>query len=160
MRQPLKNKVIGLDRQPGDFTKDLARPVVFTNGCFDLLHRGHVDYLEQAAQLGKTLVVGVNSDESVVRLKGPQRPINSLEDRMAILAALAVVDLVIAFAEDTPEKLISKIRPEFLVKGGDWPVDQIVGAKYVQSYGGKVQSIAFRFDRSTTNLINQVKSFA
>ncbi|MDH3406270.1 MAG: adenylyltransferase/cytidyltransferase family protein, partial [Gammaproteobacteria bacterium] len=110
----------------------LARPIVFTNGCFDILHRGHVAYLEEAAALGKSLVVGVNSDASVRRLeKGQNRPVNPLDDRMAVLAALGCVSLVIPFDDDTPLALIKQVRPEHLVKGGDWPSEKIVGADVV-----------------------------
>lgn len=135
----------------------LPRPWVFTNGCFDLLHRGHVAYLEEAAALGH-LVVGVNSDASVRRLgKGADRPINTLEDRMALLAALASVSLVTSFDEDTPLSLIGAIRPDHLVKGGDWPIDRIVGAREVEAYGGRVRSIPFRFERSTSRLLEKIR---
>lgn len=136
----------------------LPRPRVFTNGCFDLLHRGHVAYLEEAAALGASLIVGVNSDASVRRLaKGEGRPINPLEDRMAVLAALACVSLVVPFEDDTPLVLINEIRPDHLVKGGDWTPDRIVGAKEVRAAGGQVHSIPFRFARSTTSLIRRIK---
>ena len=136
----------------------LPRPIVFTNGCFDILHRGHVTYLTEAAALGKSLVIGVNTDESVRRLnKAPDRPFNSLEDRMAVLAALRVVDLVVPFDEDTPLELIKKIRPDHLVKGGDWKISDIVGNEFVTEHGGKVHSIPFRFQRSTTDLINRIR---
>jgi len=136
-----------------------ARPFVFTNGCFDLIHRGHVTYLEEAAQLGRSLIVGVNSDASVKRLeKGADRPINPLADRMAVLAALACVALVVPFDEDTPLELIKRVRPDHLVKGGDWTPDKIAGADFVQSCGGHVHSIPFRFDRSTTDLIRRIRS--
>jgi rfaE bifunctional protein nucleotidyltransferase chain/domain len=138
---------------------ELARPVVFTNGCFDILHRGHVTYLEEAAALGKSLVVGVNSDASVRRLnKGQGRPVNPLDDRLAILAALGCVSLVIPFEEDTPLELIKRVRPDHLVKGGDWALDKVVGADVVNSYGGQVHSIPFRFNRSTTDLIQRIRS--
>lgn len=137
----------------------LPRPLVFTNGCFDILHRGHVAYLAEAAALGRTLVVGVNSDASVQRLnKSPDRPFNSLEDRMAVLAALASVDLVVPFDEDTPADLIDLVRPDHLVKGGDWAPDDIVGADNVRQHGGQVHSIPFKYDRSTTALIERIKS--
>lgn len=139
----------------------LARPLVFTNGCFDILHRGHVSYLEEAAALGQSLIVGVNSDASVRRLeKGSGRPINPLEDRMAILAALGCVSLVIPFDEDTPLELIKMVRPDHLVKGGDWQLDKIVGADVVKNYGGQVHSIPFRFKRSTTDLIQRIRAHA
>lgn len=137
----------------------LPRPVVFTNGCFDILHVGHVDYLDRAAALGASLVVGVNSDASVRRQgKGEDRPINPLPDRMAVLAALQAVSLVVPFEDDTPLALIQAVRPEHLVKGGDWPVDAIVGADFVRSYGGQVHSIRFRHSRSTTDLLRRVRA--
>lgn len=136
----------------------LARPVVFTNGCFDILHRGHVAYLEEAASLGKSLVIGVNSDASMRRLKkGPGRPVNPLEDRLAVLASLGCVSLVTPFDDDTPLALIKQVRPEHLVKGGDWPPDKIVGADVVNAYGGQVHSISFRHDRSTTELLERIR---
>ena len=137
---------------------NLPRPIVFTNGCFDILHRGHVTYLAEAAALGKSLVIGVNTDDSVRRLdKAPDRPFNSLGDRLAVLAALRVVDLVIPFDEDTPLELIKRVRPEHLVKGGDWKTSDIVGNEFVSSYGGKVHSIPFRFQRSTTDLVKRIR---
>lgn len=137
----------------------LSRPLVFTNGCFDVLHRGHVTYLAQARALGAALVVGVNSDASVKRLgKGDDRPLNSQADRMAVLAALQAVDLVVPFDEDTPLALILACRPDVLVKGGDWKPDAIVGAREVQGWGGTVHSIPFLHQRSTTALINKIRS--
>jgi rfaE bifunctional protein nucleotidyltransferase chain/domain len=136
----------------------LPRPLVFTNGVFDLLHRGHVTYLAQARALGSSLVVALNTDASVRRLgKGEDRPINMLEDRAAVVAALRSVDLVTWFDADTPLELILTCRPEVLVKGGDWPVDRIVGAPEVRSWGGTVHSIPFEFERSTTNLLQRVR---
>ncbi len=135
--------------------------MVFTNGCFDILHRGHVAYLEQAAQLGNSLIVGINDDASVQRLdKGGGRPINPLEDRAAVLAALASVDLVVPFGEDTPLTLIMTMQPDHLVKGGDWPTDQIVGAKQVLERGGQVHAIPIRYQRSTTDLIRRIRGDA
>lgn len=137
----------------------LQRPLVFTNGCFDILHLGHVTYLAQARALGAALVVGVNSDASVKRLgKGDDRPVNSQHDRMAVLAALESVSLVVPFEEDTPLQLILACRPDVLVKGGDWPVEKIVGAKEVLSWGGQVHSIPFIHQRSTTALLNKIRS--
>lgn len=137
----------------------LPRPLVFSNGCFDILHRGHVSYLEEAAQLGASLVIGVNSDASVRRLqKGSGRPINTLEDRMAVLAALACVSLLVAFDEDTPLMLIQAIRPDYLVKGGDWQRERIVGADFVSSYGGEVRVVPIRFRRSTSELIERLRA--
>jgi len=136
----------------------LPRPIVFTNGCFDILHRGHVTYLEEARALGASLIVGVNSDASVRRLKkGADRPVNPLDDRMAILGALESVSLVVPFDDDTPLELIKQVRPDHLVKGGDWAPDTIVGNDVVRSYGGQVHSIPFRFNRSTTNLLRRIR---
>lgn len=136
----------------------LPRPLVFTNGCFDILHRGHVAYLEEAAALGKSLVIGVNTDASVRHLdKGADRPVNPLEDRLAVLAALGCVSLVTPFEEDTPLRLIERIKPDHLVKGGDWPPDKIVGSDFVRSHGGQVHSIPFRFQRSTSDLLRRIR---
>lgn len=137
----------------------LPRPLVFTNGCFDILHRGHVTYLAQARALGASLLVAVNSDASVRRQgKGDDRPINHQQDRMAVLAALASVDLVTWFDEDTPLDLILACKPDVLVKGGDWPVQDIVGAKQVLEHGGKVHSIPFLHQRSTTATIARIRT--
>lgn len=153
-----ENKIADTTRDPDALLSALPRPIVFTNGCFDILHRGHVAYLQEAAALGKSLVVGINTDESVRRLnKAPDRPFNGLEDRMAVLAALRCVDLVIPFDEDTPLELIRKVRPDHLVKGGDWQVADIVGNEFVRQYGGQVHSIPFRFQRSTTDLIKRIR---
>ncbi len=136
----------------------LAKPVVFTNGCFDILHRGHATYLEQARNLGASLVVGVNSDNSVRRQnKGDDRPINSLEDRMSVLASLACVDAVVCFDEETPLNLIKAIMPDHLVKGGDWKVADIVGGIEVAENGGEVHSLAFKYQRSTTSLLEKIR---
>ena len=137
----------------------LQRPLIFTNGCFDVLHRGHVTYLAQARALGAALVVGVNSDASVKRLgKGDDRPLNSLADRMAVLAALQAVDMVVEFDEDTPLSLILACRPNVLVKGGDWKPENIVGAQEVQGWGGTVHSIPFLHQRSTTALLTKIRA--
>ena len=139
--------------------RQLPKPLVFTNGVFDLLHRGHVTYLAEARALGASLIVGVNSDASVKRLgKGDDRPINNEADRMAVLAALECVSLVVCFAEDTPLAAILAARPDVLVKGGDWTPDKIVGAAQVKAWGGSVQSIPFRFERSTTAILAKVRS--
>ncbi len=130
--------------------------VVFTNGCFDLLHVGHVRYLQEARRLGDLLFVGVNSDRSVKVLKGPSRPLQIEDDRAEILAALEAVDFVAIFDEETPEKLIHRVRPDVLVKGGDWAVSQIVGGSFVQSYGGEVISLSFVDGRSTTKIIEKM----
>ncbi|MFH2135937.1 MAG: D-glycero-beta-D-manno-heptose 1-phosphate adenylyltransferase [Pseudomonadota bacterium] len=137
----------------------LPRPLVFTNGCFDVLHRGHVTYLAQARALGASLIVGVNSDASVKRLgKGDDRPINNEADRMAVLAALESVSLTMLFEEDTPLNLILACKPDKLVKGGDWKPENIVGAKEVQGWGGSVHSIPFLHERSTTALLKKIRS--
>jgi D-glycero-beta-D-manno-heptose 1-phosphate adenylyltransferase len=136
----------------------LRPPLVFTNGVFDVLHRGHVTYLAQARALGASLIVGVNSDASVKRLgKGDDRPVNALPDRMAVLAALESVSLVTSFDEDTPLALILACRPDVLVKGGDWQPVNIVGALEVRGWGGSVHSIPFEHERSTTALLEQIR---
>ena len=138
---------------------ELPRPLVFTNGVFDLLHRGHVTYLAQARALGACLVVAVNSDASVKRLgKGDERPINPEQDRMAVLAALECVNLVTCFGDDTPLSLILTLRPDVLVKGGDWQPEAMVGAAEVRGWGGSVHSIPFRFERSTTATLAKVRA--
>ena len=147
---------------PGELAARVAalpRPLVFTNGCFDVLHRGHVTYLAQARALGSSLVIGVNSDASVKRQgKGDDRPINAEQDRMAVLAALESVSMVILFDEDTPLKLILACHPDVLVKGGDWKPENIVGSKEVQGWGGSVHSIPFLHQRSTTALLKKIRS--
>lgn len=136
----------------------LPRPLVFTNGCFDILHRGHVTYLGQARALGATMVVALNTDASVKRLgKGDERPINRLEDRLAVMAALGCVDLVTWFDEDTPIERILQCRPDILVKGGDWPVEKIVGYREVLAWGGQIHSIPFLHERSTTALVEKIR---
>ena len=145
--------------QLADRVGALGRPLVFTNGVFDILHRGHVTYLAEARALGASLVVALNSDASVKRLgKGDDRPVNRLEDRMAVVAALESVALVTWFDEDTPIQRILACKPDHLVKGGDWSLDQIVGAKEVTGWGGKVHSIPFRHDRSTTKLLAKIRT--
>jgi rfaE bifunctional protein nucleotidyltransferase chain/domain len=137
----------------------LARPMIFTNGVFDILHRGHASYLAQARELGASLVVGVNSDASVKMLgKGNDRPINSEMDRMALLAALASVDLVVLFSQKTPVELIKNIRPDIYVKGGDYDIDTLDETKIVQSWGGKAIAIPFMYERSTTSLLGKIRS--
>jgi rfaE bifunctional protein nucleotidyltransferase chain/domain len=138
---------------------ELPRPIVFTNGVFDILHRGHATYLAQARALGASLVVAANSDASVKRLgKGDDRPINNEADRMAVLAALESVSLVTVFTEDTPLNTILQVKPDVLVKGGDWPIEKMVGAKEVIAWGGQVHSIPFEFERSTTATLNKIRA--
>ena len=134
-----------------------GKKIVFTNGCFDILHRGHVTYLNQARDLGDLLIVGINSDESVKRLKGPERPVNMLEDRAYVLSALKSVDYVIPFEEDTPLNLINLIMPDILVKGGDYTIDRIIGAQEVLANGGKVEIIPFVPGKSTSAIIDTIK---
>jgi D-glycero-beta-D-manno-heptose 1-phosphate adenylyltransferase len=138
--------------------KSLKRPLVFTNGVFDILHRGHVTYLAQARALGASLIVAANSDASARSLgKGDDRPVNVLEDRVAVLAALEPVTLVTWFEEETPLKLIQAVKPEVLVKGGDWKPEAIVGAKEVKGWGGAVHSIPLVPGRSTTSVIDRIR---
>jgi rfaE bifunctional protein nucleotidyltransferase chain/domain len=146
---------------PGDLpsrVRALPRPLVFTNGVFDVLHRGHVTYLAESRALGASMVVALNSDDSVRRLeKGPDRPVNPLEDRLAVLAALESVSLVTWFDADTPLDVILASHPDVLVTGGDWPVERIVGGREVAGWGGSVHSIPFRFERSTTALLARIR---
>ena len=136
----------------------LPRPLVFTNGCFDILHRGHVTLLAQARTLGASMIVALNSDASVRRLgKGDDRPVNALADRLAVMAALECVSLVTWFDEDTPIERIRECRPDVLVKGGDWPVEKIVGNLEVAGWGGKTVSIPFIHQKSTTSLLEKIR---
>jgi D-beta-D-heptose 7-phosphate kinase/D-beta-D-heptose 1-phosphate adenosyltransferase len=137
-----------------------GRRIVFTNGCFDILHRGHVSYLNRAKGLGDVLVVAVNSDESVRRLKGPDRPVNSLADRLEVLAALSCVDNVVAFDEPTPERLIRIVRPEVFVKGGDYARESLPEAPLVEALGGSVRILPYLEDHSTTGLIARLRADA
>jgi rfaE bifunctional protein nucleotidyltransferase chain/domain len=140
------------------FFKDReGKKVVFTNGCFDILHRGHVSYLNEARSCGDMLVVGLNSDASVKRLKGEHRPVNNEQDRKFMLENLKAVDYVFIFEEDTPYNLINDVRPNVLVKGGDWKVEDIVGHDIVSADGGEVRSLNFEDGYSTTNLINEIQ---
>jgi len=152
-------KVLNLEALQQELAQGcLARPLVFTNGVFDILHRGHVSYLDEAAQLGASLIVGVNTDASVRRLnKGPERPINPEQDRAALLAALACVDAVVLFDEDTPEALIAALRPDLIVKGGDYDMEALPETALVRSWGGDAVAIPFEFQRSTTALVKKLR---
>lgn len=138
--------------------KEHGERIVFTNGCFDIIHAGHVGYLAEARKLGDKLIVAINDDASVNKLKGAGRPINPVERRMAVLAGLEAVDWVVSFAEDTPEKLLEILRPDVLVKGGDYALDEVVGGAFVQSYGGEVKALEFLDDCSTSAIVEKMKS--
>ena len=153
-----EEKIIAPDHLAGQL-RSLQRPLVFTNGVFDVLHRGHVTYLAESRALGASLILALNSDASVKRLgKAPDRPVNTLEDRLAVVAALESVSVVTWFDTDTPLPLIVSCHPDILVKGGDWPIDKIVGAREVQAWGGQVKSIAFQFQRSTSALLARIRN--
>ena len=147
-RIALRRRLDGLRRR--------GKRIVFTNGCFDLIHPGHVRYLRAAKRLGDVLVVGLNSDASVRRLKGPLRPLVPLRNRSEVMAALEMVDYVTVFGEDTPYNLIKQVQPDVLVKGGDWKPDQIVGADIVRARGGVVRSLRFAAGYSTTRLVERI----
>lgn len=138
-------------------TRANGEKIVFTNGCFDILHAGHVSYLEEARKQGDKLIVALNSDASVRRLKGPSRPINTVEQRMAVLAGLEAVDWVVSFDDDTPERLLHRIQPDILVKGGDYREDQLVGGNIVKASGGSVKVLGFVENCSTTSIVNQIR---
>ena len=138
--------------------KAQKKSIVFTNGCFDILHIGHIHYLEAAKSLGDVLIMGVNTDKSVSDLKGPERPINQQDDRANVLSALRAVDVVVLFDESTPLSLISEIMPDILVKGGDYTLETIVGADIVLAHQGKVEIIPFVDGKSTSSIINKIKS--
>lgn len=139
-------------------SSECVAPVVFTNGVFDLLHRGHVTYLDQAAELGGSLIVAINTDASAKRLgKGPERPLNNQDDRAAMLAALSCVDVVTMFDQDTPYEIIELLRPDILVKGGDYDMSKLAETALVQSWGGQALAIAFEHERSTTALVNKIR---
>jgi len=140
----------------GDIPIISSKSCVFTNGCFDLLHPGHLEYLQKARSLGEALVVGLNSDDSIKRLKGSKRPICEFNFRARMLSYLDFVDFIVEFDEDDPLQLIKSIKPDFLVKGSDYGIDEIIGADYVQSYGGKVEPIDFLNGYSTTQVIEQI----
>lgn len=146
----LKRKLSGLRR--------IGKTIAFTNGCFDILHFGHVSYLETAKKKGRVLIVGLNSDSSVKRLKGEGRPVNSELNRAGVLAGLAAVDFVVLFSEDTPYQLISEIKPDVLIKGADWEGKDIAGADVVQKNGGKIELIKYLDGLSTTNILKKIKS--
>jgi rfaE bifunctional protein nucleotidyltransferase chain/domain len=155
---PFESKVCPLD-QIAAYIAKLPRPLVFTNGVFDILHRGHASYLAQARALGASLVVGVNSDASVKMLgKGDDRPINSEADRQALLAALESVNMTVLFIEQTPVSLIEKIRPDIYVKGGDYEIDTLAETHLVKTWGGKAIAIPFLYERSTTSLLGKIRS--
>lgn len=136
--------------------KEEKKKVVFTNGCFDVLHAGHVDYLNKAKAAGDVLILGLNSDASVKRIKGEKRPIVSEEERAFILSNLKAVDYVTLFEEDTPQEIISELIPDILIKGADWAIDKIVGRDIVEANGGEVKTISFVTDQSTTNIIQTI----
>ncbi len=153
----IKNKIISRSK----IAKLLKRirkgkQVVFTNGCFDILHKGHVKYLEDAKALGDILVVAINSDSSVKKIKGPKRPLNKVDDRAYLVGALESVDFVTIFNETTPLETMKIVRPDVIVKGADWKIDNIVGKDLVESYGGKVRTIKFIKNYSTTSLIDKI----
>ena len=137
--------------------KTQKRTIVFTNGCFDILHSGHVQYLAEAKELGDILILGLNSDSSVKRLKGNDRPINNEIERATVLSALYTVSYIVIFEDDTPYNLINHIKPDILVKGGDWKPEEIVGSDIVNSYNGEVKSLSFVEGKSTTDIINKMK---
>lgn len=153
------NKIFSKD----NFLKKLSsirksrKKIVFTNGCFDILHLGHINYLKKARKLGDILVVGINTDSSVKKIKGPKRPLNKLKDRAGVLSGLWCVDYIVPFSENTPKLLIEAIRPDILAKGADWAKDKIVGADFVQSYGGRVYSLKFTKGYSTSRLVEAIK---
>ena len=153
----MREKILSMARLPAILKKQRGKSIVFTNGCFDILHIGHIKYLNAAKAKGDILIVGLNADKSVRLLKGKNRPVTPQRERAEILAALACVDFVVIFNEETPYRLISLIRPDVLVKGGDWPIDKIVGADIVRAKHGRVLRIPFIKNRSTTSLIEKIQ---
>lgn len=155
----MENKI----KSPGALLKAVSalkrrrKKIVFTNGCFDILHVGHVAYLKRARALGDALVIGLNSDDSVRAIKGESRPLNRQDDRAEVLSALSCVDYVTVFSDSTPERLIKSIQPDVLVKGSDWKADEIVGGQFVRSYGGRVVRIPFVKGYSTTSVIDKLR---
>jgi D-beta-D-heptose 7-phosphate kinase/D-beta-D-heptose 1-phosphate adenosyltransferase len=154
------DKILSRDVLLNRYRRPRDRKLVFTNGCFDVLHRGHVEYLFQARDLGDLLVVGINTDASVERLKGPGRPVVPQDDRAHVLAGLESVDAVTLFHEDTPKALIRDLQPDVLVKGGDYELDQIVGREEVEEAGGRVVLIPFIQGRSTTQILGRIRGDA
>jgi D-beta-D-heptose 7-phosphate kinase/D-beta-D-heptose 1-phosphate adenosyltransferase len=159
-RRPAERKVVSLERLLAEIAPERAggKTVVFTNGCYDILHAGHLHLLETAAVHGDLLVVGLNRDGSVRRLKGEGRPFVAFEDRALLLAGLEVVDWVVGFDEETPARIIDALVPDVLVKGGDWTVDRIVGRETVEAHGGRVLSIPLAEGRSTTSLVERIRA--
>ena len=153
----IESKIFSLEELIKVRSKQKGQRVVFTNGCFDLLHRGHVSYLNQARNLGDFLIVGVNSDQSVSKLKGPTRPIQHEDDRLFILAGLECVDAVVLFQEDTPIQLIEALLPDVLVKGGDYVIEEIVGFDKVTQNGGLVTTLPFVDGKSTSNIVKKMQ---
>jgi rfaE bifunctional protein nucleotidyltransferase chain/domain len=155
----IKSKIMQKEEVSGlmDVWKYMGLKIVFTNGCFDIIHYGHIDYLARAASLGGKLIIGLNTDTSVSKLKGPNRPIQDQQSRALILAAMQFVDAVILFDEETPQELISFLIPDILVKGSDYRIDQIVGADVVLNNGGKVETMDFVAGYSTSNIIEKIK---
>jgi rfaE bifunctional protein nucleotidyltransferase chain/domain len=160
MDQPLESKIFQIDQlaEVCRVWKKQNKKIVFTNGCFDILHEGHVRYLWEAKSLGDKLIIGLNSDYSVNKLKGPKRPINPEESRAIVLAGLNSVDAICVFTEATPLLMISRLIPDILVKGGDWKIDEIVGSDVVIEHGGKVFSLSFHKGYSTTLIEEKIKN--
>jgi rfaE bifunctional protein nucleotidyltransferase chain/domain len=154
-----EQKILTLDQAQKHVNqwKNEGKEVVFTNGCFDIVHLGHVDYLEKASQLGQKMIVALNTDQSVSQLKGPERPINNEYARARIIASLGFVDAVILFGEETPLSVIEALVPDILVKGNDYSIDKIVGADFVLEHGGRVETIPLVAGYSTTNIISKLK---
>jgi D-beta-D-heptose 7-phosphate kinase/D-beta-D-heptose 1-phosphate adenosyltransferase len=154
-----KNKIQSLDRlvQIRDNLRLKSQNIVFTNGCFDILHRGHIHLFRQAKRLGDVLVVGVNDDDSIRRLKGTGRPVFPLQERMEVLSALTDIDYLVSFSQDTPRELIKKIQPDVLVKGGDWKPEEVAGREEVEDEGGEVVIIPYLPGRSTTEIIEKIR---
>ncbi len=159
-QNPRKDKILGRDELSRivDDSRRQGKTVIFTNGCFDIIHVGHVRYLRQARAMGDLLIVGLNSDSSVRRYKGPDRPVNSQDHRAEVLSALEMVDYVVIFDQDTPEELILTLRPHIQVKGGDYTMDQIPEARAVESYGGRVEIVPMIPGASTTDTILRIQS--